>query len=72
MKTKQSIAVGAIAVTVLLGLGGCGSMDTRQKDTAAGAGIGALGGAALIGGPVGVIGGAAAGAVVGDEVGKGK
>jgi osmotically inducible lipoprotein OsmB len=72
MKTIRSIAVGTVVVAVLLGLGGCGSMDTRQQDTAAGAGIGALGGAALIGGPVGVIGGAAAGAVIGDEVGKGK
>jgi osmotically inducible lipoprotein OsmB len=72
MKTIKSISVGAIAVTVLLGLGGCGGMDTRQADTAVGAGVGAVGGAVLLGGPVGVLGGAAVGAVVGDQVGKGK
>jgi osmotically inducible lipoprotein OsmB len=72
MKTIQRISVSAVAVAVLLGLVGCAGMDTRQKDTAAGAGIGAVGGALLLGGPIGVLGGAAVGAVVGDEVGKGK
>jgi osmotically inducible lipoprotein OsmB len=72
MKTIQGISVSAVAVAVLLGLSGCGGMDTRQADTAVGAGVGAVGGAVLLGGPVGVLGGAAVGAVVGDQVGKGK
>jgi osmotically inducible lipoprotein OsmB len=72
MKTIQRISVSAVAVSILLGLCGCAGMDTRQKDTAGGAGIGAVSGALLLGGPVGVLGGAAVGAVIGDEVGKGK
>ncbi len=72
MKTTQQIFITTVAAAMLLGLGGCAGMDTRQADTAAGAGIGAVGGALLVGGPVGVLGGAAVGAVVGDQVGKGK
>lgn len=72
MKTIRSITVSAVAMASLLSLVGCADMNTRQRDTAAGAGIGAVGGAVLLGGPVGVLGGAAVGAVVGDEVGKGK
>ena len=58
---------------MLLALGGCGEMSTRDKDTAIGAGIGAVGGAVLTGGSaVGTVGGAAVGGVIGNEVGKDK
>jgi osmotically inducible lipoprotein OsmB len=72
MKTIQKILINSVAAATLLALGACAGMDTRQADTAAGAGIGAVGGAVLLGGPIGVLGGAAVGAVVGDQVGKGK
>ena len=62
-----------VAAAVLLGLGGCGDMSTRDKDTAIGAGVGALGGAVLTGGSaIGTIGGAAVGGIVGNQVGKPK
>jgi osmotically inducible lipoprotein OsmB len=71
MKTMHSFAVSAVAAAVLLGLGGCGDMSTRDKDTAIGAGTGAVAGAILTNGsPLGVIGGAAVGGVVGNQVGK--
>jgi osmotically inducible lipoprotein OsmB len=71
MKTKQGIAAGAVAAAVLLGLGGCAGMSTQDRNTAIGAGVGAVGGAALTGGSaVGTIGGAAVGGVIGHEVSK--
>lgn len=73
MKTMQRFAVSAVAVAVLLGLGGCSGMSTRDKDTAIGAGIGAAAGAVLTGGSAfGTIGGAAVGGLIGNEVGKKK
>jgi len=73
MKTMQSFAVSAVAAVMLLGLGGCEGMSTRDKDTAIGAGVGAVGGAVLTGGSaVGTIGGAAVGGVIGNQVGKDK
>ena len=73
MKTIQRLAVSAVAAAVLLGLGGCSGMSTRDQNTAIGAGIGAVGGAVLTGGStVGTVGGAAVGAVIGNQVGKNK
>ena len=71
MKTTHRIAVSAVAAAVLLGLSACGGMSTRDKDTAIGAGIGAVGGSVLTGGSaVGTVGGAAVGGLIGNQVGK--
>lgn len=71
MKTIQRCAVSTVAVAVLLGLGGCEGMTTRDKNTAIGAGAGAVGGAVLTGGSaIGTVGGAAVGGVIGSQVGK--
>jgi len=73
MKTMQRFVVSAVAAAVLLGLGGCESMSTRDKNTAIGAGVGAVGGAVLTGGStLGTVGGAAVGGLIGNQVGKGK
>ena len=62
-----------LAAAVLLGLVGCGEMTTRQRDTAIGAGVGAVGGNVLTGGSAaGTIGGAAVGGLIGNQVGKDK
>ena len=45
MKTMHRFAVSAVAVAVLLGVGGCSGMSARDESTAIGAGIGAVGGA---------------------------
>lgn len=73
MKTMQRPAVRALAAAVLLGLSACGGMTTQQRDTAIGAGVGAVGGNILTGGSTaGTIGGAAVGGIIGHEVSKDK
>ena len=68
MKTKL-IAAAALAAS-LIGLTGCGTMDRQTAGTVGGAVIGGVVGDALIGGPVGVIGGAAAGGYIGNQATK--
>ena len=69
---KKSTAVAAI-VAVLLGLGACADMTTREKNTVAGAAIGGVAGSVLSGGSgLGSVGGAAVGGVIGNQVGKPK
>ena len=71
MKTTKMFAVSTLAMAVLLGLGGCSGMSARDKSTAIGAGVGAVGGAVLTGGSaVGTGGGAAVGGVIGNQVGN--
>lgn len=71
MNTIQKLTVNGVIVTMLFILGGCAGMSNQDKNTAIGAGVGAVGGAVLTGGsPVGTIGGAAVGGVIGHEVTK--
>ena len=69
MNTIQKLAVHAAAVTVLFGLAGCSGMSAQDKNTAIGAGVGAVGGSVLTGGSTGgTVGGAVVGGVIGHEV----
>jgi osmotically inducible lipoprotein OsmB len=69
MNTKQRYALGAVAAVMLLSLGGCSGMSGQDKNTAIGAGAGAVGGALLTDGSViGTLGGAAVGGIIGHEV----
>lgn len=71
MKTMHRFVLRAVAAALLLGLGGCAGMSRQDKNTAIGAGAGALGGAALTGGSaVGTVGGAAVGGIIGHEASK--
>lgn len=71
MNTMHSVAVGAVVTGMLLGLSGCAGMSKQDKNTAIGAGVGAVGGAVLTGGSaVGTVGGAAVGGVIGHQVDK--
>lgn len=71
MKTIQRATLGAISVAMLLGLSACSGMTTQEKNTAIGAGVGAIGGSILTGGSTaGTVGGAAVGGVIGHEVNK--
>lgn len=73
MKTTNGFVLGTLAVAVLLGLSACSGMSTRDRNTAIGAGVGAVGGSVLTGGSAaGTIGGAAVGGVIGNQVGKDK
>jgi len=69
MNTMKTLALAALIVS----LSACSNMSTRDRNTAAGAGIGAVAGAVLTGGSsVGTVGGAAVGGLIGNQVGKDK
>jgi osmotically inducible lipoprotein OsmB len=69
MKTIKHIIATASLATVALGLTGCAGMSNQDRNTAVGAGVGAVAGSVLTGGSaVGTIGGAAVGGVVGNQV----
>jgi len=71
MNTIQKLAVNAATVTVLFGMAGCAGMSTQDRNTAIGAGVGAVGGSVLTGGSAaGTVGGAAVGGVIGHEIKK--
>ena len=71
MNSIRKFSAGACAAILILGLSGCSGMSTRDKSTAIGAGVGALGGAALThGSALGTVGGAAVGGIIGNQVGK--
>jgi osmotically inducible lipoprotein OsmB len=71
MKTIQRYALSTVAAVMLLGLAGCSGMSTQDRNTAVGAGVGAVGGAVLTGGSTaGTVGGAAVGGIIGHEVDK--
>lgn len=71
MKTMQRVALNAAAAAMLLGLGACAGMSAQDKNTAIGAGVGAIGGSVLTGGSaVGTVGGAAVGGVIGHEINR--
>ena len=71
---KSLKIAGSLVLSIaLVGLGACSGMTTQQRDTAIGAGAGAVGGAVLTGGgALGTVGGAVVGGVIGNEVGKDK
>lgn len=61
----------SLGLCVLIGVSACGDMSPRGRDTAIGAGVGAVGGAILTNGSgVGTVGGAAVGGVIGNQIGK--
>lgn len=71
MKTSKRMAAYAVTAAALLSLGACSGMSNQGRNTAIGAGVGAVGGAVLTGGStLGTLGGAAVGGVVGHEGSK--
>lgn len=71
MKTIKRITMSAVTAAMLVGLVGCAGMTAQEKNTAIGAGVGAVGGSVLTGGStVGTVGGAVVGGVIGNQVGK--
>ena len=64
-------ATALVCLMSVLTMTGCGTMSTRWKNTAIGAGIGAVGGAVLTGGSaLGTVGGAAVGGFIGNQIHK--
>lgn len=60
---------GVAALILSLGLAACAGMSEQDKNTAIGAGVGAVSGSALTGGgALGTLGGAAIGGVIGSQI----
>ncbi|HWU66580.1 MAG TPA: glycine zipper 2TM domain-containing protein [Methylophilus sp.] len=71
MKSVRKSLAWSLLLVLALSTTACGSMSTRGKSTALGAGIGAVGGAVLTGGSaLGTVGGAAVGGVIGNQIDK--
>ena len=69
MNTAHKSTLNTMVLIALFTLGGCAGMSTQDKNTAIGAGVGAVGGAVLTGGSaVGTVGGAAVGGVIGNQI----
>lgn len=70
-QTMPRIAGRAALALVAISLAACAGMTQQEKNTAIGAGVGAIGGSILTGGSTaGTIGGAAVGGVIGHEIKK--
>jgi len=68
----RAITTALLAVSVL-SMTACAGMSSQSRDTAVGAAVGGVAGSILTGGsPVGTVGGAGVGGVIGNEVGKKK
>jgi osmotically inducible lipoprotein OsmB len=70
MKTIQKLVVSSVAILAFTALSGCSNMSQRDKNTAVGAGAGAVGGAILTGGSGLGTSVARPGGVIGNQVGK--
>lgn len=69
MKTMHKTLTNSVILAVLISCSACSNMSTRDKNTAIGAGIGAIGGAVLTNGSaLGTVGGAAVGGVIGNQI----
>lgn len=71
MKSMRKFTFTAAAVALFISLSGCPTMSTQGRNTAIGAGVGAVGGSVLThGSTAGTIGGAAIGGIIGHELHK--
>lgn len=69
--TMKKISATVLAVTLVASLSACSNWSKRDRNTAIGAGVGAVGGAVLSdGSALGTVGGAAVGGIIGHQVGK--
>ncbi|QRQ87499.1 glycine zipper 2TM domain-containing protein [Cupriavidus oxalaticus] len=69
MKTLQRLTKVALIGATVAAFAGCADMTPKQRNTAIGAGAGAVGGAILTeGSALGTLGGAAVGGVIGNVV----
>jgi osmotically inducible lipoprotein OsmB len=72
MTTLRTISKVTLIGVTLVAFSGCADMTPKQRNTAIGAGVGAVGGAVLTeGSALGTLGGAAVGGVIGNVTTKG-
>ena len=71
MLVNKRVASIALVLTLAMSVTACSNWSKRDRNTAIGAGAGALGGAVLTdGSTLGTLGGAAVGGIIGHQVGK--
>ncbi|QMI05307.1 osmotically-inducible lipoprotein OsmB [Citrobacter sp. RHB25-C09] len=69
--TSKKMTAAVLAIALAMSLSACSNMSKRDRNTAIGAGAGAVGGAVLTdGSALGTLGGAAVGGIIGHQVGK--
>lgn len=67
----KRVSTVTLSAVLLLAVAGCSNMSKRDRNTAIGAGVGAVGGAVLTdGSALGTVGGAAIGGLIGHQVKK--
>lgn len=67
----KRVSTVALSAVLLFAVAGCSNMSKRDRNTAIGAGVGAVGGAVLTdGSALGTVGGAAIGGLIGHQVKK--
>ncbi|WNY81047.1 osmotically-inducible lipoprotein OsmB [Cronobacter dublinensis] len=65
----KKVATALLAVTLVASLSACSNWSKRDRNTAIGAGAGAIGGSVLTNGStLGTLGGAAVGGIIGHQV----
>ena len=73
MSSSKSFLLSSTTLLIVLGLAGCAGMSDRERNTAVGAGVGAVAGSVLTGGNVlGTVGGAVVGGAIVNESEKKK
>ncbi|WP_067701521.1 MULTISPECIES: osmotically-inducible lipoprotein OsmB [unclassified Erwinia] len=69
--TAKRISAAVLAATLVLSLSACSHWSKRDRNTALGAGAGAIGGSVLSNGSgLGTLGGAAVGGVIGHQISR--
>lgn len=72
MNRQQRLAIGLVALGMMIILAGCSGMSRQDRNTVAGAGIGGVAGSILTdGSAAGTLGGAAIGGIIGHEMNTG-
>ncbi|QLB47593.1 osmotically-inducible lipoprotein OsmB [Morganella morganii] len=67
----KRVSTVTLSAVLLIAVAGCSNMSKRDRNTAIGAGVGAVGGAILTdGSALGTVGGAAIGSLIGHQVKK--
>jgi osmotically inducible lipoprotein OsmB len=69
--TMKRFTAAILATTLVVALSGCSNWSKRDRNTAIGAGAGAIGGSVLTNGSgLGTVGGAAVGGIIGHQISK--
>jgi osmotically inducible lipoprotein OsmB len=67
----KKVSAILLAVVLAASVSGCSNMSQRDRNTAIGAGVGAIGGSVLTNGSgLGTLGGAAVGGVIGHQINR--